>query len=134
MNESNVQPCAPSVPQPSKRSFLAALLGVGAVGVGAVLSLPVLRFVLYPLLTRTTEIQWSDIGQVAELQPGSAPIKKLIQVEQRDGWRKLLSEKAVYVVQDKTGKLKCYRRSAHIWDARWRGTRAAIILSARATV
>jgi menaquinol-cytochrome c reductase iron-sulfur subunit len=109
MNEPNVQPCgpgAPSVAQPSKRSFLAALLGVGAAGVGAVLALPVVRFVLYPLLAKTTEIQWSDIGAVSDLQPGAAPMKRLIQVEQRDGWRKLISEKAVYVVQDQRGKLK----------------------------
>jgi menaquinol-cytochrome c reductase iron-sulfur subunit len=108
MNESNVQPCGPAanVADPTKRSFLAALLAVGAAGVGAVLALPVIRFVLYPLLAKTTEIQWSDIGQVSELQPGAAPMKRLIQVEQRDGWRKLISEKAVYVVQGDGGKLK----------------------------
>ncbi len=92
--------------QAGKRSFLAALLGIGAVSVGAILAAPVLRFVLYPLLVRTTEIQWSDVGSVSDLQPGAGPVKRLIQVEQRDGWRKLISEKAVYIVSSADGKLR----------------------------
>lgn len=108
MSESNL-PCGPdgaTVTDASKRSFLAALLGIGAATMTAILSLPLMRYALYPLVARTTEIQWSDVGSVSELQPGSAPVKKLIQVEQRDGWRKLVSEKAVYVVQDSAGKLR----------------------------
>ncbi|MGA2694907.1 MAG: Rieske (2Fe-2S) protein [Terriglobales bacterium] len=109
MDQSNLQPCGPdasAVADPGKRSFLAALLGIGAATMTAVLALPLMRYVLFPLVAKTTEIQWSDIGPVAELQPGSAPVKRLIQVEQRDGWRKLVSEKAVYVVQDGSGKLR----------------------------
>ena len=33
-------------------------------------------------------------------------MKKLITVEQRDGWRKMSSEKAVYVVAGSNGKLR----------------------------
>ena len=43
----------------SRRSFLGVLLGFGAVVVGAALSVPLLRFALHPLLTKTTEIGWS---------------------------------------------------------------------------
>ncbi len=109
MTDSNLQPCNPgasAVADPGKRSFLAALLGVGAATMTAVLALPLMRYVLFPLVARTTEIQWSDVGPISELQPASGPVKRLIQVEQRDGWRKLVSEKAVYVIQDAAGKLQ----------------------------
>ena len=96
-------PEAPS--STSKRSFLAALLGIGAAGVGALLAAPLARFVLYPLLAATTEIKWSEVGAVADLPAGGVPVKKLITVEQRDGWRKLDSQKAVYVVRDAGGAI-----------------------------
>lgn len=90
-----------------RRSFLAGLLGVGTASVGALLSVPLVRFVLYPLLRTTTEIKWSDVGSAGDFS-GAAPIKKIITVEQRDGWRKLSSEKAVYVVPGKDGKLRVF--------------------------
>jgi menaquinol-cytochrome c reductase iron-sulfur subunit len=90
----------------SRRSFLGVLLGFGAVVVGAALSVPLLRFALHPLLTKTTEIGWSDIGKIEEFAALTAPMKKLITVAQRDGWRKIISEKAIYVLPVKDGVLR----------------------------
>lgn len=90
---------------PARRSFLAILLATGAAGVGAVLSVPLLRFVLHPLLRTTTPVSWSIVGNVEEFASAGLPLKKLITVEQRDGWRKVVSEKAVYVIKDANGKL-----------------------------
>jgi menaquinol-cytochrome c reductase iron-sulfur subunit len=90
----------------SRRSFLGVLLGFGAVVVGAALSVPLLRFALHPLLTKTTEIGWSDIGKVEEFASLTAPLKKLITVDQRDGWRKIVSEKAIYILPKKDGLLR----------------------------
>lgn len=90
----------------SRRSFLGVLLGFGTVVVGAALSVPLLRFALHPLLTTTTKTDWSDVGKVDELKSLTAPVKKLITVEQRDGWRKIASEKAVYVLSTKDGALR----------------------------
>lgn len=90
----------------SRRSFLGVLLGFGAVVVGAALSVPLLRFALHPLLTKTTEIGWSDIGKIEEFSSLTAPMKKLITVDQRDGWRKIVSEKAIYVLPAKDGVLR----------------------------
>jgi Rieske Fe-S protein len=59
---------------------------------------PLIRFALHPLLTKTTEIGWSDVGKIDEFVSLTAPLKKLIRVEQRDAWRKIISERAVYVV------------------------------------
>ena len=51
---------------PGRRSFLSVLLGVGTVTMGALLSVPLARFTLYPLFARTTETKWSDLGAVKE--------------------------------------------------------------------
>jgi Rieske Fe-S protein len=90
----------------TRRSFLGVLLGFGAVVVGAALSVPLLRFALHPLLTTTTKTDWSDLGKLDEFAALTAPLKKLITVEQRDGWRKIISEKAVYVLPMKDGVLR----------------------------
>ena len=90
----------------TRRSFLGVLLGFGTVVVGAALSVPLIRFALHPLLTKTTETGWSDVGKIDEFASLAAPAKKLITVEQRDGWRKIISEKAIYVLPMKDGGLR----------------------------
>jgi len=88
----------------SRRSFLAAILGVGAVGVGAALAVPVARFALYPLTAPTTETAWSDVGGVDEFAALAVPVKRVVKIEQADGWRKNVSEKSVYVVAGANGQ------------------------------
>ena len=90
----------------NRRSFLGVLLGFGAAVVGAALSIPLLRFALHPLLTTTTRTDWSDVGKLEEFESLTAPVKKLITVEQRDGWRKIISEKAIYVLPAKDGVMR----------------------------
>jgi menaquinol-cytochrome c reductase iron-sulfur subunit len=90
---------------PARRSFLAVLLAAGTASVGALLSVPLIRFVLHPLLRVTTLVSWSDVGSIEEFASAASPLKKLITVEQRDGWRKIVSEKAVYVTQQPDGTL-----------------------------
>ena len=88
---------------PTRRSFLGALLGVGAAGVGALLSVPLIRYVLHPLLASTTSRSWSEVGRLAEFSSLAAPSKRLIKFEQRDGWRKTIQEKPVYVIRKANG-------------------------------
>jgi menaquinol-cytochrome c reductase iron-sulfur subunit len=90
----------------NRRSFLGVLLGFGALVMGAALSVPLLRFALHPLLTKTTDVGWSDIGKIEEFASLKAPLKKLITVDQRDGWRKIVSEKAIYILPPKEGVLR----------------------------
>ena len=89
----------------SRRSFLGALLGVGSLFVGTLLSVPLLRFALFPLLRRTTELKNSPVGELQEFSSLTEPIMRTIQIEQIDGWRKAISEKAVYITKDSQGKL-----------------------------
>lgn len=90
---------------PDRRSFLAALLAAGGAAVGALLAVPLVRFTLHPVLARTTEKSWSDVGKLEEFQNLAEPVKKLVTIEQRDGWRKLMIEKPVYVAKDAQGQL-----------------------------
>jgi menaquinol-cytochrome c reductase iron-sulfur subunit len=85
---------------------LGALLGVGSLTVGALLSVPLLRFALFPLLRRTTELKSSSVGNVSEFSSLTEPVLRTIQIEQIDGWRKAVSEKAVYVTKDEQGELR----------------------------
>ena len=91
---------------PNRRSFLGALLGAGTVSIGALLSVPLVRFALYPTFKRTTETAWSDLGPVGDFASITAPAGRTISVEQRDGWRKIVSEKSVYVVKGADGRLR----------------------------
>src|SRR5215471_3342437 len=90
----------------TRRSFLGVLLGFGTVVMGAALSVPLIRFALHPLLARTTEIGWSDVGKVDEFASLTAPAKRLIKVVQRDAWRKIISEKAIYILPPKNGTVR----------------------------
>ncbi|MEY2411810.1 MAG: menaquinol-cytochrome c reductase iron-sulfur subunit, partial [Acidobacteriaceae bacterium] len=92
-------------PAPPRRSFLAALLAAGSAGVGLLLAVPVVRFVLHPVLEKTTEKSWSEVGNVSDFQFATAPVKKLVQIEQLDGWRRTVLEKPVYVVKNSSGQL-----------------------------
>ena len=91
--------------KPDRRSFLTALLAAGSATVGALLAIPLLRFTLHPVLARTTEKSWSNVGDVGEFQDLGVPMKKLVDIEQRDGWRKIVLQKPVYVSKDAQGQL-----------------------------
>ena len=90
----------------SRRSFLGALLAVGGFCVGALLSVPLVRFALFPLLRRTTELKESSVGALSDFSSLTEPVMRTIQIEQVDGWRKAISEKAVYVTKDVEGQLR----------------------------
>jgi menaquinol-cytochrome c reductase iron-sulfur subunit len=89
----------------SRRSFLGTLLALGTAFVAALLSAPLIRFALFPLLRRTTELKESPVGPITDFNSLSAPLIRTIQIEQVDGWRKTVSQKAVYVTKDSQGKL-----------------------------
>src|ERR1700688_2240458 len=90
----------------SRRSFLAVLLGLGSFLVGALLSVPLIRFALFPLLRSTTDLQESSVGALTDFSSLTEPVMRTIQIEQVDGWRKAVSEKAIYVTRDNQGQLR----------------------------
>lgn len=89
----------------TRRSFFGTLLALGSFCVGALLSVPLIRFTLFPLLRRTTELKASPVGSLSEFSSLSEPVARTVQIEQVDGWRKAISEKTVYVTKDSHGRL-----------------------------
>jgi len=104
--ETDLSAADKSAPRESRRSFLAALLGIGSVFVAALLSVPLIRFALFPLIRRTTELKGSPVGELSEFASSTEPVMRTIRIEQVDGWRKAVSEKAVYVTRDGQGQVR----------------------------
>jgi menaquinol-cytochrome c reductase iron-sulfur subunit len=90
----------------NRRSFLGALLSIGSFGMGAILAVPVLRYVLYPLYTKASGSEWSDVGNMSEFADIKEPVRKTITFKQRDGWREVVSAQSVYVGHAADGQLE----------------------------
>ncbi len=90
----------------NRRSFFGVLLGIGSAGMGAILSVPVLRYVLYPLYSKAGGSRWSGVGDISEFASSKKPLLKNITITQRDGWREVTSAQAVFVSHAADGKLE----------------------------
>jgi menaquinol-cytochrome c reductase iron-sulfur subunit len=88
-----------------RRSFLGGLLGVASAFVGALLSVPVLRYIFYPLTAQSDDSAWTEAGSVAGVPGGEAPLRRMLDLNQRDGWRETASQPVVYIIKA-GGKLK----------------------------
>jgi len=88
-----------------RRSFLGALLALGSAFVGALLSVPLIRFAIFPLIRRTTDLKNSPVGSLSEFASLTEPAMRSIQIEQIDGWRKTVSEKVVYITKDQRNQI-----------------------------
>jgi menaquinol-cytochrome c reductase iron-sulfur subunit len=89
----------------NRRSFFGALLAVGSAGMGALLAVPVLRYVLYPLYAKASGAEWSEVGDLSEFASTKGPVRKTITFTQRDGWREVVSAQSVYVTRNDKGEL-----------------------------
>lgn len=82
-----------------RRSFFLWLLAIGSATMGAILSVPLFRYVLYPVYGKTTSAPWSKLGKMNQYASISAPVRKTIDIEQVNGWMKSVSRKPVYVTK-----------------------------------
>jgi Rieske Fe-S protein len=71
---------------------------VGTVIVGALLSVPLFRFVLFPVFKSTTGTKWATIGPISKFEGITGPVQADVNVEQQDGWREIYSQKSVFVI------------------------------------
>lgn len=91
----------------SRRSFFGALLGVGGLAMGALLAVPVLRYILYPLYSNSALSRWSKVGLVDSLPAaGKPPVKMEITFRKLDGWRETVTTESVYVLRSADGKVR----------------------------
>jgi menaquinol-cytochrome c reductase iron-sulfur subunit len=89
----------------SRRSFFGALLGISTAAMGALLAVPVLRYVLYPLYAKNKGKWWSKVMPFKEMPPvGADPVGKKITFDQRDGWRDVVTSELVYAETLPSGK------------------------------
>lgn len=92
------------VKSPERRSFVLALFGLSGAAVGALLAIPLLRYVTFPMRKSDTQAGWSDLGSVSDFTSLSAPKAKTITLERRDAWQTTSSQTAVYVLPPKNGQ------------------------------
>ena len=90
----------------NRRSFFGVLLGIGTAGMGALLAVPVLRYVLYPLYAKASKSVWTSIGSMAGFSDLSKPILKPLDLKQVDGWREVDSSQTVYVTKAANGEMQ----------------------------
>ena len=87
------------LPETSRRSFLGVLLGLGTAFVGALLSIPVLRYVFYPLTAKSTASDWTDSGSLSEATAAKLPFSRTLHLKVLDGWQKSESSPRVYLIR-----------------------------------
>jgi quinol---cytochrome c reductase iron-sulfur subunit, bacillus type len=84
-----------------RRSFFLWLIAVGTAAMGTLLAVPLVRYVLYPVFAKTTSISWSDLGSDSSYASLTTPVRRIVKIEQVDGWREAVSQKPVYVTSGK---------------------------------
>jgi len=87
-----------------RRSFVLALFAISGATVGALLAIPLIRFVTYPLRKSAADDSWSDVGPIGDFASLTAPIAKTITLERRDAWQTTSSQTAVYVLPSQNGQ------------------------------
>lgn len=83
----------------SRRSFLGVLLGFASAAMAALLSIPVLRFLSYPLTTASESSGWTAAGSLSDVTTALAPLSRTLHLTQRDGWRETNTNPTVYLVR-----------------------------------
>jgi Rieske Fe-S protein len=84
---------------PTRRSFFAVLIGSISVTVGALMTVPVLRYLLYPIFRVTGGVAWYSLGRAEDFL-GPGPFRKEVEIRRIDGWRALTSKRTVWVVRN----------------------------------
>lgn len=89
-----------------RRSFVLALFTLSGAAVAALLSVPLVRFTVFPLREKDTDTTWSDVGPIQDFISITAPVSKTITFEHRDAWETTSHQTAVYVLPPKAGQYR----------------------------
>ncbi len=100
-------PSAPPAPRDaSRRRFIGWLLGIVGAVVAVLLCIPLVRLVLYPLFAKTGEAGWSDLGPAEQYHSLAVPLRRVVKIQDIDGWRQTISQHVVYVTEGPQGNLR----------------------------
>jgi menaquinol-cytochrome c reductase iron-sulfur subunit len=83
----------------SRRSFLGVLLGLASAVVGALLAVPVLRYLFYPLTAQSKSSGWSVAGSLSEATAAQVPLSRTLHLKELDGWRETEGSPTVYLIR-----------------------------------
>jgi len=89
----------------SRRSFLGVLLGLASAFVGGLLAIPVVRYIFYPLTASAEDSNWVEVGSLASVSDVQTPLRRTLDLKQRDGWLETASQPIVYIIKE-GGQLK----------------------------
>jgi menaquinol-cytochrome c reductase iron-sulfur subunit len=89
----------------SRRSFLGVLLGLASAFVGGLLAIPVVRYIFYPLTASAEDSNWVEVGSLASVSYVQTPLRRTLDLKQRDGWLETASQPIVYIIKE-GGQLK----------------------------
>ncbi|MEO6876929.1 MAG: Rieske (2Fe-2S) protein [Gemmatimonadaceae bacterium] len=78
------------------------LLGLASAMIAALLAIPVLRYLLYPLTAAAKASGFSAAGPLSEATAATAPLSRTLDLKQQDGWRETQSSPTVYLVKKGT--------------------------------
>jgi len=94
-----------SASSPSRRSFLRVLFTATAGALSAILAVPFIRYISYPLFAAAPAEQWTDLGPVDDYAKTGEPVRKVANIGCLDGWQETASQQAVYVTHDAGGSV-----------------------------
>jgi menaquinol-cytochrome c reductase iron-sulfur subunit len=100
-HEAAIGPLEPS----TRRSFFAVLVGAISAVVGAMLAVPLVRFVLDPVLHGGGGADWFALGSSEELAAAAEPVRAEVSFRRVDGWRATTVKQTVWVTRGAKGAL-----------------------------
>ena len=89
----------------SRRSFFGVLVGSVSAVVGIMMSVPVLRFLLFPVFRSGDAAGWSSLGDPAQFS-GPGPFRAEVEIRKVDGWRVSTVKRTVWVVRNPQSQLQ----------------------------
>jgi len=89
----------------SRRSFFGILVGSVSAVVGVIMSIPVMRFLLFPVFRSGEEAGWFSLRDPGRFS-GPGPYRAEVEVRRLDGWRVSTVKRTVWVVHDPQNQLR----------------------------
>ncbi len=96
----------PGSAQAGRRSFLLTILNVAAAGLTAILAVPYIRFLLFPIFSKGSKKPWFSLGGAGQFSSLTSPISRLVPVKMEDGWLESSGKRPVYITKDAQGQVE----------------------------
>lgn len=82
----------------ARRSFFGMLVGGISAAVGALMAVPLLQFVTWPITHGSSGSDWFALGPLDKFPPGT-PVRAEVEVRKVDGWRVSTAKQTVWVTR-----------------------------------